>query len=413
MKQPKIRLRGYNGAWMQTTWGTLTSDFKYGINAAAKLYDGKNKYLRITDIDDTTRVFLQDNLTTPDANLSSCEEYVMQNGDIVIARTGASVGKSYIYHKSDGRVYFAGFLIRMRLKDNVDKDFIFQNTLTESYAKHIRIVSQRSGQPGVNVDELKSYSLSMPTNKKEQQTLGSYFHHLDTLIQSTAKKIESLKQVKAASLQSMFPQDGENTPRVRFRGFEGEWKRVKFTDLAEIYRGLTYSPNSIMENGVRVLRSSNIDEDSFVTSKDDVFVSSNCINVRYVKAGNILITAANGSPRLIGKHAIVKNTDSIPMVAGGFMYLVTSDESAFLNASMSSNWYSQFLKIAVAGGNGSIGNLNRKDFEITEFLIPFQREERNLIAQYFTSLDSQISFQTQRLEKLKQIKSACLDNMFV
>jgi type I restriction enzyme S subunit len=211
----------------------------------------------------------------------------------------------------------------------------------------------------------------------------------------------------------MFPQVGETTPRVRFKGFEGEWIKIKFAAFAEINRGLTYTPNNIVENGVRVLRSSNIDEDVFTISNEDVFVTPNCVNICYAKDGDILVTAANGSPRLVGKHAIIRNTGSIPVVAGGFMYLVTSQESEFLNASMSSNWYWSFIKIGVAGGNGSIGNLNRNDLEETVFPIPSLKEERDMIASYFTSLDSQITLQTQHLEKLKQIKSACLDNMFV
>lgn len=389
MQQPKIRLRGYNGAWMQTTWGTLTSDFKYGINAAAKLYDGKNKYLRITDIDDTTRVFLQDNLTTPDANLSSCEEYVMQNGDIVIARTGASVGKSYIYHKSDGRVYFAGFLIRMRLKDNVDKDFIFQNTLTESYAKHIRIVSQRSGQPGVNVDELKSYSLSMPTNKEEQQTLGSYFHHLDTLIQSTAKKIESLKQVKAASLQSMFPQDGETTPRVRFRGFGGEWEKVALGDIADIYQPQTIGADSFTEKGYDVYGANGIigkyHKYNHTTNQSMIACrGSNCGVVNHSK-GRCWI---NG-------NAMVINVDSYD-INKLFMFVLLQKQN--------------FSSIVSGSGQPQIV---RGPLQQWNVFLPSEKKEQQAIADYFTALDSQISFQTQRLEKLKQIKSACLDNMFV
>ena len=71
----------------------------------------------------------------------------------------------------------------------------------------------------------------------EQQSISTYFQHLDALIQSTTKKIESLKQVKAASLLSMFPQEGETTPRVRFKGFEGEWEKVQFSEL--------YEPSSI------------------------------------------------------------------------------------------------------------------------------------------------------------------------
>ena len=254
--------------------------------------------------------------------------------------------------------------------------------------------------------------LSYPS-KEEQEAIVIFISTIDSLIQSTSKKIESLKQVKAASLESMFPQEGETTPRVRFKGCEGEWEIIKFSDFAEIHRGLTYNPNNVMETGVRVLRSSNIDEDTFVTSKGDIFVAPNCVNIDYAKEGDILITAANGSPRLVGKHAIIRKTGSFPMVAGGFMYLVTSQESEFLNASMSSNWYYRFLKTGVAGGNGSIGNLSINDLMEAEFLIPIQKEERNMLADYFTSLDSQISLQSQRLEKLKQIKSACLDNMFV
>ena len=71
--------------------------------------------------------------------------------------------------------------------------------------------------------------------KAEQQSIASYFQHLDSLIQSTTKKIESLKQVKAASLQSMFPQEGETTPRVRFKGFEGEWEKVRASNVFKTF----------------------------------------------------------------------------------------------------------------------------------------------------------------------------------
>ena len=413
MKEPKIRFKGFRGKWEESTLGKISTSYNYGINAAAIQYDGTNKYLRITDIDENTRMFSQEDLTSPGTDLSCCNDYLLEDGDITIARTGASVGKSYIYHLSDGKVYFAGFLIRTRLNDNVDKDCVFYSTLTDKYAKYIRLVSQRSGQPGVNVEELKGYTFNLPCDKAEQQSIASYFQHLDSLIQSTTKKIESLKQVKAASLQSMFPQEGETTPHVRFKGFEGEWEKVKFGEVAKIRRGLTYSPFNLRDKGIRVLRSSHIDEDTFVISENDVFVNKECINIEYAEEGDILVTAANGSPRLVGKHAIINNIGTNTMVVGGFMLLISSNESTFLNASMSSSWYSQFLKVGVAGGNGAIGNLNKQDLEDCELLIPNKKEERNHIASYFTSLDRQITLQSKRLEKLKQIKAACLDNMFV
>ncbi len=105
----------------------------------------------------------------------------MNIGDIVFARTGASVGKTYVYRASDGLVYFAGFLIRANIKSEYDTEFVFQNTLTNGYDQFIRITSQRSGQPGVNAQEYQDYTLFIPT-KQEQTQIGSYFKHLDNLI---------------------------------------------------------------------------------------------------------------------------------------------------------------------------------------------------------------------------------------
>ena len=161
--------------------GEVCNSFEYGLNAAAKEFDGINKYIRITDIDDDSRVFLDSDLTSPDCDLSSTEKYKLQDGDIVFARTGASVGKTFIYKVSDGLVYYAGFLIRAKINANSYQDFVFYNTLTKEYEKFIRITSQRSGQPGVNAQEYSSFEFSLPSYE-EQKRIGRFFRNLDHLI---------------------------------------------------------------------------------------------------------------------------------------------------------------------------------------------------------------------------------------
>ena len=103
-------------SWEQRKLGEISESFEYGLNAAATEYDGKHKYIRITDIDDSTHLFIQDNLTSPDIDFSTADDYLLQAGDVLFARTGASVGKTYIYRSSDGDLYFAGFLIRAKIK---------------------------------------------------------------------------------------------------------------------------------------------------------------------------------------------------------------------------------------------------------------------------------------------------------
>ena len=171
----------FSFSWERRKLGEVCSSLEYGMNAAAKEYDGENKYIRITDIDDNTRLFLASDLTSPDADLNNALRYRLETGDIVFARTGASVGKSYIYKNSDGTVYYAGFLIRAKVKQEHFADFVFQNTLSHNYEKYILITSQRSGQPGVNAQEYAGYTFYIP-EYEEQKRIGTFLTKLDTLI---------------------------------------------------------------------------------------------------------------------------------------------------------------------------------------------------------------------------------------
>ena len=200
---PKVRFDGFTGDWTQQTLSEIAEHFEYGLNAAAKDFDGVHKYIRITDINDDLRTFDESNLTSPDINFSDAENYLLKLGDVLFARTGASVGKTYIHRDDNGLVYFAGFLIRARLSANCDKEFVYQNTLTERYNTFIKIMSQRSGQPGVNAQEYASFSLGIPS-LQEQTTIGAFFLSIDKQIAAQAQKLEQLKQLKAAYLQKMF-----------------------------------------------------------------------------------------------------------------------------------------------------------------------------------------------------------------
>lgn len=411
MNEPKIRFKGFQGEWETSIIGDIATFSKGRGYSKSDLRSEGNP------------IVLYGRLYTNYASvIESVDTFAsLQNGsvitkgnEVIIPGSGETPEDIAIASAVEQKGVILGGDINVL---SFDQDKIVPTFAAMSITNsktHYELSGYAQGKTVVHLhnSSISKGHISYPYID-EQRAIASYFQHLDALIQSTTKKIESLKQVKAASLQSMFPQEGETTPRVRFKGFEGEWKKVKFGEIAIISRGLTYAPFNLRDKGVRVLRSSNINEDVFVISENDVFVNEECINIEYAEEGNILVTAANGSPRLVGKHAIINNIGTNTTVVGGFMLLISSNESAFLNASMSSSWYSKFLKVGVAGGNGAIGNLSKQELEDTELLIPNKKDERNYIASYFTNLDRQITLHTQRLEKLKQIKSACLDNMFV
>lgn len=200
---PEIRFEGFTEPWEQRKLSEMCGTFEYGLNAAAKKFDGKNKYIRITDIDDTSREFLLSDLSSPDICLDGMSKYLLSRGDIVFARTGASVGKTYIYRENDGIVYFAGFLIRTKVNQDNEAEFVFQSTLLPSYEKYIRITSQRSGQPGVNAQEYGEYDLFAPS-KEEQKIIGQFLRGIDNLITLHQRKYEKLLDCKKAFLAKMF-----------------------------------------------------------------------------------------------------------------------------------------------------------------------------------------------------------------
>ncbi len=200
-------------------------------------------------------------------------------------------------------------------------------------------------------------------------------------------------------------------PPIRFQGFTDPWRQRKFADLATVRRGLTYKPHNVIEGGKRVLRSSNINENTFQVHNDDVFVDENVVNIPCVNNGDILITSANGSSRLIGKHAIIRGIPENSAVHGGFMLLASSDESEFVNALMSSLWYTKFINAYVAGGNGAIGNLNKNDLEEQIAYVP-QKEEMHKIGDFFGNLDHLITLHQHKLELQKKLKAFFLKNMF-
>ena len=200
---PLLRFADYFDPWEQRKFEDLAESFNYGLNASAMEFDGENKYIRITDIDEYSHRFIQSGLTSPNTDLSNANDYLLKEGDILFARTGASVGKSYQYEPLDGKVYYAGFLIRARIKPEFHSSFIFQNTLTEKYNNFIKITSQRSGQPGVNAQEYANFSIMVPS-RGEQVKLGNFFKQLDNAIALHQCKIEKLAKAKKVLLAAMF-----------------------------------------------------------------------------------------------------------------------------------------------------------------------------------------------------------------
>ena len=162
---PKLRFPEFRDApdWEEVPLGTLLVRAPdYGVNAAAVPFsETLPTYIRITDINSDGQFAPCPRVSV---DIDATDERYLKDGDIVLARTGASVGKSYRYREEDGRLVYAGFLIRVRRNpERLSSKFLAAYLSTWSYWDWVRLTSERSGQPGINATEYASIPLPLPT----------------------------------------------------------------------------------------------------------------------------------------------------------------------------------------------------------------------------------------------------------
>lgn len=173
----------------------------YGINApAVNFVNGLPTYIRITDIDEDGN-FSKRDLKCVNSPLAN--NYILKKGDLVFARTGATVGKTYLYDEADGLLVYAGFLIKVSPNQAlIDSNFLKFFTESSYYLNWVSLMSQRSGQPGINGNEYGDLIIPLP-NIKEQNLISNFLLSLKVKIQSEEKYLQKLQQLKLGLMNDL------------------------------------------------------------------------------------------------------------------------------------------------------------------------------------------------------------------
>ena len=367
---PNLRFPEFQGEWEKTKFGDIATGFDYGMNAAAKNYDGVNKYIRITDIDEASSTYKDKDIVSPDGVLA--DNYLVNNRDILLARTGASTGKSYLYKKSDGKLYYAGFLIRANVTTHAPY-FVFSQLHTHRYWRWVSIMSARSGQPGINSQEYSSFPI-YTTSIEEESKIAKLLSLLDERIATQNKIIEDLKKLKSAIIENVF--DDKHS------------ERLQLDNVGSYIRGLTYSSNDVVEHGgTLVMRSNNIVNGSLLDYNNNVvFVNKQMSAEQQLQNGDIVICMANGSSSLVGKSSFYDGNWHSSITVGAFCGIYRSKEP-IVKWLFQTNKYRRYIWNSLQGGNGAIANLNGEDILNMSFSIP-SAPIKDTCVKMLTSVDS-------------------------
>lgn len=406
MNVPELRFKGFKKEWDFCSVGDFYY-FKNGLNKGKEFFGFGTPIVNFIPVFNNrglTSDILKGRVSLSKKEISSFE---VKKGDIFFTRTSETleeIGYPSVMLDESNDTVFSGFVLRGRainedpLSDLFKKYVFFTNDFRKEMIRKSSMTT-RALTSGTSIKKMEFY---FPENKMEQEKIGIFHSIIDKEIIFITTRIKLLKQIKTASLQSMFPQEGETVPKVRFKGFKEGWKKEKLGNLFK----------ERIENNINgELLSVTINNGIIKASDNGRFDNSNNDKSHYkvVKIGDIVYNTMRMWQGASGYSAyegivspaytvIIPQEQVFPLF---FAYLFKTQ--SLINR----------FRIHSQGLTTDTWNLKFAGFSIIEVCFPKSKLEQQKIASYFCNLDKQISLQTQRLEKLKQIKAACLDKMFV
>lgn len=401
---PKRRFKGFEGEWRTYNLGEKVEFFS-GLTYSPSNVVSKGGTLVIRSSNIKNNQIIDADNVFVDKNIVNSEQ--VKFGDIiVVVRNGSRnlIGKNAVVRKEMPDTVIGAFMTGIR-----SKYYDFNNTLLNTKLFK-RQVAENLGATinQITTGMFKKMEFNFP-KVEEQQKIGEFFKVLDERISNQERKIAKVKALKSAYLTEMFPQDGETVPKRRFKGFEGEWSRFKLEDLAEISTGYAFSSNQFNSNGkYLVVTNKNIkDQDKGIVSLGDRIDIHDKDMIEKLKLNgiNVLVTMDGVNIGETGKY-----TDDIAVLAQRVGRL-NSDRIEFIYQITKKNKFKlEMNRISV--GN-AIKHISLSQIADYSFLAPKLKEEQQKIGKFFKNLDNQITTEEKKLEKLKKMKEAYLEEMFV
>lgn len=394
---PNLRFPEFQGEWKKTKFGDIATGFDYGMNAAAKNYDGVNKYIRITDIDEASSTYTDKDIVSPDGILT--DNYLVNNRDILLARTGASTGKSYLYKQSDGKLYYAGFLIRANVTTH-DPYFVFSQLHTHRYWRWVSIMSARSGQPGINSQEYSSFPI-YTTSIEEESKIAKLLSLLDERIATQNKIIERYESLIRGINDSLYAQYGNEV-------------KTSFANLGSSYSGLSGKSAQDFGSGKPFITYLNVYSNNVINEKDFQFVAiRDNEKQNVVEYGDVLFTLSSETPEEVGIGSVYLGKEKVYLNSFCFGIHITNTEvvySPYLSYYVSSTPFRKFIYPYAQGSTRF--NLCKADFEKASIKLP-SLENQKRIYSILSHIESKTETEKSLLDLYNSQKQYLLRQMLI
>lgn len=409
-QEPRLRFNGFTDAWEEKVLGEVTEYLSDGTHFSPKSQNGEYKYI-------TSKNIRNSGLDLSDVSYISAEEHQeiykrcsVKFGDLLLTKDGASTGNCCINFLDEEFSLLSSVAVLRPKQKKHNANFLCQ--VLQSPIGQNEIKGSMAGQAitRITLEKLRAYKFNFPLYE-EQTHLGLFFRRLDSLIAESRAVLEKSRQLKKAMLAKMFPANGEKIPKIRFKGFEGEWERNELGCLGYCLSGIGFSENEQGgANGIPFFKVSdmNLSGNEVYLRKANNYVTQEQIDKQrwqVIQQLPCIFFAKVGAALLLNRKRLV-NTP----------FLLDNNTMAFILDSSLDNYFMKTLfdtiDLPALAQIGALPSINAKDIEKNVVFIPTPKEQ-TAIGNFFRQLDETIALQSAEVEKLNQLKKGLLAVMLV
>lgn len=410
-KAPDIRFRRFTDDWEQRKLGDICGVYD-GVHQTPDYQEDGVMFLSVENIATLT----SEKYISEDAYNRNYKVYP-EKGDILMTRIG-DVGTPHVVETNEKLAYYVS--LALLKPKGIDSYFLNNAIQAAPFQKGLLERTLLTAIPmKINKDEIGKVDISFPVNISEQKQIGSYFRNLDNLVTLHQRKLDQLKTLKKYFLQNMFPAKGEKVPRIRFKGFTGDWEQHKVIDLLNLLTDFDANGSfADMAKNVHTFDGSGF---AWYVRMTDLENPKPLDKLKYVDKlsydflrkthlyGGELLMAKRGN---IGEIYIFEPRTEYATVAPN-MYLLKLNEMViprFLYTFfISDEGQRQLIRL---NASTTMGALYKDDVKNINVIMP-KIGEQEKIAEHFSNLEYIITLHQRKLTQLQTMKKFMLQNLFI
>jgi type I restriction enzyme S subunit len=397
-KAPTIRFRGFTDDWERRKLGDIVQ-ITMGQSPKGSTYSEEpSDYILVQGNADLENGWVKPRIWTTQKTKTA------DAGDLIMSvRAPAGAMAKTAYSVVIGRGVAA-------IKGN---EFIFQTLLKMDFEEYWKKLATGSTFEAINSDTLFNANI-MVSSQSEQEEIGKFFIHIDSLITLHQRKLEQQKKLKAFFLKYMFPEEGETVPRIRFKEFTGDWEQLMLGEISSVIDPHpSHRAPAETESGIPFIGIGDVDEAGNINYSTARIVDEKIYDEHHKRYDLAIPSVGIGRVASLGKVIRLRNDIGKYAVSPTMSIIQFSQEADvnYMYSCMSSPYFQQQFTAQSSGSTRqSVGIQDLRRFMIP---IPQNKIEQINIGTFFWKLDSIIILQQRKLDQLQVMKKFMLQNLFV